>query len=306
MKRALVSSGAVLFFALSGVAAAQQAATLSVNMQVARPGTDLIIYITGAQPGDGCLAVWSDNAGPMPFIPRKADVGSGFKFIGRGTAASDGSCRFELTPPSGVPTLYIQGATSSDSFATFSLTSGAAIPVRGALAAACTDLLSTAEVWGVPAKGLDLRAWTGSELHFIGIADDFGLCPTLPFYCDFDVDAETLAFGSPVDGSCVVRSLVDPGDALGDTNPNSFVDCCSAIAPNDICNAFDSNGNDTGVDQITALCNLLGYRSGTITREVSVNACPEAHTPATDGQSWTSDFVLSDGYGAEFKCMGFK
>ncbi len=109
-----------------------------------------------------------------------------------------------------------------------------------------------------------------------------------------------MTFGTT--SSAALRALVDPGDTLGDTIPASFSDCCSASRPNDICNAPDSASNAAGFDPVTAMCQALGYSTGTIVREVVSNYCPKPHALAADGSSWTSNFVERDGFGAEFRC----
>ena len=53
---------------------------------------------------------------------------------------------------------------------------------------------------------------------------------------------------------------------------------------------------------VTALCNSLGYAMGTIVREVANNSCPEPHAVQANGQVWDSDWVSSQGFGAEYLC----
>ena len=60
-----------------------------------------------------------------------------------------------------------------------------------------------------------------------------------------------------------------------------------------MCNAPDK-ANDA-----TALCEQLGYNSGSVTT-VSANSCPESHW---DGTTWTSDYVTSHGYGKMYTCV---
>ena len=67
--------------------------------------------------------------------------------------------------------------------------------------------------------------------------------------------------------------------------------CC--IQAGGLCNAPDK------ADDATALCEQLGYQSGSVTT-VSKNNCPEPHW---DGTAWTSDFVGSDGYGKRYTCV---
>lgn len=164
--------------------------------------------------------------------------------------------------------------------------------------AKCADLLTDMDVWGEPARGIDLRDYTESTLHWIGCT--LG-CQPSSFYCT-ETDS-TLQFGTNEDtANSTLRALVDPNDELGDEIPDSYDWCCSADAPNDVCNAPDSSGNDLGVSSADALCRALGYSSGTLLREGTTNYCPEPHALGEDGTRWDSDFVESDGFGAEYLC----
>ena len=51
---------------------------------------------------------------------------------------------------------------------------------------------------------------------------------------------------------------------------------------------------------ITALCQQLGYATGSLTSHDG-NGCPEVHW---SGSTWTSDWVQSSGYGRTFSCSG--
>ncbi len=168
-------------------------------------------------------------------------------------------------------------------------------------AATCDELLFSGQVWGLPATGFDLRERTYSTLHFVGCATDG--CDPETFYCTYDEAAQTLAFGTT---DFILRALVDPGDALGDSNPTVSGGCCSVGNPNGLCNAPDSNGNGTGVDPAVALCDVLGYKHGTIVREILSNTCPEVHATSESGLRWSSDYDSTAGYGAEYLCSDFK
>jgi len=172
-----------------------------------------------------------------------------------------------------------------------------------ASAATCADIHFDGEVWGLPAIGVDLRAYTNSELHFVGCPGNG--CNPSTFYCTHDAINETLEFGT-TSSTSVLRALVDPGNVLGDTNPTSFSGCCDALEPSGLCNAFDSNGNGTGINSIEALCDALGYQSGTFVRQIFNNSCPEVHATATNGLVWNSDYVNGFGGGQAYQCAGFK
>ncbi|WP_258182930.1 DUF4215 domain-containing protein [Enhygromyxa salina] len=162
--------------------------------------------------------------------------------------------------------------------------------------ASCADIQTDMSVWGQSSSGVDLRSYTNSTLHYIGCPADG--CPPDTFYCDYDPNAGTLQFGT--NASAALRAAIDPDDQNGDDMPDSYGGCCNA--PLGLCNAPNSTNNGVGVDMVTALCNALGYASGSIVREVASNSCPEIHAISQDGQEWGSDFVSSQGYGAEYLC----
>lgn len=168
------------------------------------------------------------------------------------------------------------------------------------VSATCNDLLTNASVWGLVSTGVDLVPWTSSQLDWIGCPGN-GCIPG-SFYCTYDVATQQLDFGTT--STSAMRSLVDPGNGLGDIYPETFDNnCCSA--PGGLCNAPDSANNGVAVDMVAALCTALGYSGGMVLREESSNFCPEPHAVDADGQQWDSDFIDSDGFGAEYRCTGF-
>ena len=162
----------------------------------------------------------------------------------------------------------------------------------------CGDIQANFNVWGQAAAGVDLRLFTNSTLHWIGCPGNG--CAVDTFYCDYDANAHTLQFGTTSGGA--MRSVVDRNNQDGDAIPNQNAGCCSNNAMNGICNSPDSNNNGVNVDMVTALCNALGYGFGTIVREVANNSCPEPHAVDPTGHAWDSDFVSSQGFGAEYLC----
>jgi cysteine-rich repeat protein len=163
--------------------------------------------------------------------------------------------------------------------------------------ATCDDILTNMNVWGLVSQGVDLREYTNSTLHYIGCPSDG--CGANTFYCNYDVNAGTLQFGTNSGGS--MRALVDPDDANGDMMPNSYGGCCNG--PMGLCNAPDSNNNNNGgVVMVEALCAALGYDTGMIVRQENGNSCPEAHAVTQDGLQWSSDWVSSQGAGLEYLC----
>jgi len=168
------------------------------------------------------------------------------------------------------------------------------------------------DVWSVPAKGVDLRPYTNSTLHWIG-CPDFGEtgCDPDEFYCEFDPTTQTLSFGSTAGNasSDALRAVVDPNNINGNAMPDAITTesgFCTAEMPfGGVCNAPDINNNDVPIDTADALCFALGYQSGSMTW-VNENFCPEANTITADGSNWTSDFVESNGYGKTYTCIGFR
>lgn len=184
-------------------------------------------------------------------------------------------------------------------------------PNAQVLPATCDALVTDIPMWGNPARGVDLRAYTDSTLHWIG-------CPTLGcnpsnFFCNFDPDTETLSFGT--NAPAALRSVVDPGNAEGDAMPDTIQPsldagcqgcCCEQVPFFGICNAPDSFNNGISIDMADALCTALGYLSGSVINEIFFNNCPEANTLNTEGTDWSSDFVFSDGFGLRYTCVGFR
>ncbi|MEZ4428483.1 MAG: DUF4215 domain-containing protein, partial [Nannocystaceae bacterium] len=171
------------------------------------------------------------------------------------------------------------------------------VPVASADCTILTDM----NVWGSVARGVDLRAWTNSTLHYIGCPSSDG-CQNTTFYCTYNQNAETLEFGS--NSGTAMRSVVDPNNANGDNMPNVDLGCCNA--PLGLCNSPDSNNNGVGINNAAALCNALGYQSGQYLASVNNNSCPEPHVTDNTGLVWTSDFVNSQGFGRIWLCTGFK
>ena len=195
------------------------------------------------------------------------------------------------------PPLFADGFESGDTLA-WTETVGLAPPVAPAT---CADLWTDMDVWGWPAAGLDLRAHTNSTLHWLGCATDG--CDPAEFYCLDDAGTEILIFGTA--SSSALRTVIDPGNAAGDTMPATPFTCSSDAEPMWVSNAPDSNCNGSGIDCIQALCRALGYQNGFLLREVPSNVCPEPHSLNSEGTDWTSDFVPSDGWGAEYQCSVF-
>ena len=165
----------------------------------------------------------------------------------------------------------------------------------------CADIETTENVWGSSASGVDLRDYTDSTLHWMGCNGNG--CSVSSFYCNSDVSAETLEFGS----SDTLRMVVDPGDVLGDTlSPSTSGGCCSSSNPNGICNGFNLDNNDFAGNPAEDLCWALGYSSGQILAESATNTCPEGHSESSDGTVWSSDFDATAGHGRAYQCSGYR
>ena len=178
-----------------------------------------------------------------------------------------------------------------------------------ALPATCNDLVTDIDMWGQSARGVDLRAYTNSTLHWIGCSVG---CTPNTFFCNFDQKTQTLSFGTTdID---TLRAAIDPNNAEGDTMPNSIqpsIDagcggcCCDQVPLFGLCNAPDADNNGVPIDAADALCFALGYESGSLTW-VDNNSCPEANAITADGSDWTSDFVMHNGWGTSYTCVGFR
>jgi hypothetical protein len=102
-----------------------------------------------------------------------------------------------------------------------------------------------------------------------------------------------------------LRAVVDVGNLYNDF-PVARNSCATASNTRSIYNGFDSNNNGVAGNNIASLCWALGYANGVIVRQESDNTCPEPHTASTDGTAWSTDYVQSNGYGAEYRCVGFR
>ncbi|MEC8381284.1 MAG: hypothetical protein VXZ96_13225, partial [Myxococcota bacterium] len=195
--------------------------------------------------------------------------------------------------------LWTCQVTLTDSDGASSISNVSSISVQSAVVVAtCADILTSMNMWGRTAQGIDLRAWTNSTLHYIGCVNDG--CSPSSFYCIDNPSSETLEFGTPD----TLRASVDPGDANGNTMPSSYNGCCNG--PLGLCNSFDGTNNSVGVNGAEALCHALGYATGVILSQSSGNSCPEVHANTPDGLDWSSDFYDSGGYGNEYRCTGYR
>lgn len=164
----------------------------------------------------------------------------------------------------------------------------------------CAHLVTNAPVWGLSAKGIALSAFTNGTLDWIGCPGD-GCAPS-SFFC---TDEPTgMRFGTTASGGeGVLRALLDPGNAAGDTYPTSHFGCCTNALPRSVCNAPMTNNNGVGgLNAGDALCKAMGFSSGTVVSEVASNVCPKPHATAADGSNWTSTFAPLGGYGREYLC----
>lgn len=130
-------------------------------------------------------------------------------------------------------------------------------------------------------------------MKWIGcVGDGSNGCGKTTFFCnDINGGNDGIEFGtSSTDGA--LRAL------LGSTFvTSSNVGCSSHDSPYEISNAPDQ------ASSVTALCVQLGWGTGTLVESGSTNSCPEVFYDSSAGaQIWSSDFLLSDGYGKHFSC----
>lgn len=164
--------------------------------------------------------------------------------------------------------------------------------------ATCAELEFEGTIWTAPAKGVDLRGFTNSTLHFIGCAEIISAdCRVADFFCISDAQSRTLTFGAT---SGVVRALVDPGDAFGQDmtgeRNTATGGCATSEDPNGIANAPVTDAD------ARALCRALGYDSGSV-EVVDNNFCPKPQSLDPTGGNWGSDFLFASGYGQVFTCQ---
>ena len=74
----------------------------------------------------------------------------------------------------------------------------------------CEDLEFSGTIWGQEARGVDLRQYTNSTLHFIGCNGNG--CPADSFFCTVDRANLVLTFGTT--SNVALRALSDPDDGL--------------------------------------------------------------------------------------------
>jgi len=172
------------------------------------------------------------------------------------------------------------------------------------LPATCEALVTDIDMWSQTAMGVDLRAYTNSTLHWIGCMENG--CSPDTFFCDSNPNTQTRSFGTTT--TAPLRAAVHPGNAEGDLMPrDGGGGCCTTEDPFlHPCDAPDANNNGVPIEAADALCNALGYESGSLTEVADLTGCPEAHAVIANGSDWTSDFVMHNGYGRSYTCVGFR
>jgi hypothetical protein len=158
--------------------------------------------------------------------------------------------------------------------------------------------VTTDSVWGSPAKGVALSAFTNGTLDWIGCPSDG--CTPDQFFCNDEPTG--IYFGTTTAG---FRAVVDPGNAGGASYPTSSGGCASAGNPRGISNApRGDNDGQGGLNAGDALCKAMGFASGTVVRESSFNTCPRPYSTTSNGSNWTSTWTGSNpyNYGVEYRC----
>lgn len=131
-----------------------------------------------------------------------------------------------------------------------------------------------------------------SNLKWIGcVGDGTNGCAKETFYCNDISGGNGIEFGTTsTDGA--LRALLG---SVFVTSSN--VACASHDSPYEISNAPDQ------ASSVTALCVQLGWTTGTLVNSGTANSCPEVFFDSSAGaQMWSSDFLLSNGYGKQFSC----
>ncbi|MBI2393791.1 MAG: hypothetical protein HYV09_29740, partial [Deltaproteobacteria bacterium] len=169
------------------------------------------------------------------------------------------------------------------------------------LAPTCALLVTNANMWGSPARGLALSAYTSGTLDWIGCMGNG--CSVASFFCTDEVTG--IYFGTTDIGGSALRALVDPGNAGGDTYPTTHTGCSTAGTPRSLSNAPNAlNSGVGGINAGDALCKAMGFASGGVVATQSGNACPRPHTTTPTGSNWTSTWSGSDGiWGQTFRCF---
>ena len=166
----------------------------------------------------------------------------------------------------------------------------------------CDQIISSVPVWGFGSKGIDFTS--------VGYAIDIGTftlvyigCPTdgcdpNEFYCKVNDDG-SLEFGTNAEGNghgalrTLLSNATKPSEFPSKSPGKSIVGCATKTNPTRIHNA--------PVDHLSVkqICKQLGYRDGTVIDKINSNFCPE---PEYINNTWTTDFIHSDGFGRQFKC----
>jgi hypothetical protein len=172
----------------------------------------------------------------------------------------------------------------------------AAACVAGQCVTRCSDIVTSANVWGRAARGVALSQFTGGTLDWIGCGGN-GCAPDA-FFCTDEPNGIT--FGAT---SSVLRALADPNNASGNTYPTSSNGCSSRTNPRSVSNApMSDNAGIGGLDAGDALCKAMGFSSGTVVLEYTGNNCPKPHALSASGALWSSTWARTSGYARQYRC----
>jgi len=154
--------------------------------------------------------------------------------------------------------------------------------------ASCAEAVTTADMWGRGAKGIDFAQYSNRGLKWVGCCGDG--CGPSDFICEDQADG--LTFRSTGGVMRASHKALSNTQVWSNLLHNTYSGCCS----NDggLCNSPNTGAS------ATQMCKALGYQSGTV-QHVNTNTCPET---TYDGSTWASDFVNSNGYGNNYQCVG--
>lgn len=151
----------------------------------------------------------------------------------------------------------------------------------------CADLVVDYDVYGSPAKGIDVGGYAHGTLKWIGCAGAPATCSNDTFFCQ---DLPTgIRFGTtaPRDDDHAMRAQ------LGDVVPAEFTDC-EPWQHSGMVNAPKRQSD------AAALCRQMGFMHGTLEDTAETNWCPEARW-STEQKSWGAGSV-TPGFGRVFRC----
>lgn len=182
--------------------------------------------------------------------------------------------KFENTSPDQSETLYIDRVY---------LTEGLNTPAR------CEDLMYLGRVWGTAAAGVDLGAYTGGQLKWMGCMGQG--CPEDSFYCQ---DAPGFGLELGTTSSSPLRA------SFGPSFPTTPSTCATAVTTGGIHGAMSLDAD------AHRLCQQLGYTSGQVksTGTSSANNCPSVQWDSGNS-AWAGNYAASAIFAKSVLCLQY-